>query len=211
MMHICPKADASKAGIGGYGSYQGHFLFAGYAMSCLFQGARLRAAASFFVAAILGAGLLAGAQQAHAQSGEWVNYRNERFGFTLSYPANVFIPQPPPANGDGQTFLTGDGRAKVVVYATANDEGYSTENYRKTILKDFGGYDQMDYSPQGKSWFVLSGFRGDTIYYQKVMFSCANRLITALSVTFPRNEKRIYEGIIERMEDHFRPGNEGCR
>jgi hypothetical protein len=155
----------------------------------------------------------AAAPPADAQQGTaWSNYTNERFGFTLSYPSSVFRPQPPSDNGDGQTFLTDDGRAKVVVYATLNDEKFSPQQYRKTILKEFGGYDQMDYSPSGRTWFVLSGFRGDAIYYQKVMFSCGNRVISALSVTFPRAEKKFYEGLIERMEDRFKPGSgEGCR
>jgi hypothetical protein len=59
---------------------------------------------------------------------------------------------------------------------------------------------------------VLSGYRGDAIYYQKVMFSCGDRVINALSVTFPRAEKKFYEGLIEVMEDNFRPGSgDGCR
>ena len=32
----------------------------------------------------------------------------------------------------------------------------------------------------GKSWFVLSGYRGETIYYQKVLFSCGDRIINIL-------------------------------
>jgi len=108
--------------------------------------------------------------------------------------------------------LAADGSTKIVVYGAVNDERFSLAEYRKTILQQFGGYDQMDYSPQGKTWFVLSGFRGDLIYYQKVMFSCGNRVINVLSVTFPRVEKKFYEGLIERMEDRFKPGaGEGCR
>jgi hypothetical protein len=171
-----------------------------------------RAAASLFAAFIAGALMLAAAPGAYAQSGQsWANYKNPRFGYALSYPSSVFKPQPPSENGDGQTFLTDDGRAKIVVYATVNDERFSPQDYRKTILSEFGGYDQMDYSPSGKTWFVLSGFRGDNIYYQKVMFSCGGRVINALSVTFPRVEKKFYEGLIEVMEDRFKPGSgEGC-
>jgi hypothetical protein len=59
---------------------------------------------------------------------------------------------------------------------------------------------------------VLSGFRGENIYYQKVMFSCGGNVINALSVTFPRAEKPFYENLIEVMEDSFKPGSgEGCR
>jgi hypothetical protein len=177
-----------------------------------FSGPQRGCIAFFFLSALFSAGVFS-VDAAQAQSRErWATYQNERFGYTLSYPSSVFTPQPPPANGDGQTFLSKDRRAKVVVYATVNDERFSPQNYRQTILREFGGYDQMDYSPRGKTWFVLSGFRGDTIYYQKVMFSCGERVITALSVTFPRAQKPFYEGLIERMEDNFKPGSgEGCR
>jgi hypothetical protein len=50
------------------------------------------------------------------------------------------------------------------------------------------------------------------IYYQKVMFSCGDRVINALSITFPRAEKKFYEGLVEVMEDNFKPGiGEGCK
>ncbi len=61
-------------------------------------------------------------------------------------------------------------------------------------------------APRGKTWFVLSGFRGGNIYYQKVMFSCANKVISVFSMTYPTAEKAVYEAMIETMEDHFKPG-----
>lgn len=154
-----------------------------------------------------------GAADVWAQGSErWSNYRNERFGYRLSYPSSVFSEQTPSEKADGQTFLTPDGRAKIVVSGVVNDERFSPADYRKTILQEFGGYDRMDYSPRGKTWFVLSGFRGDRIYYQKVMFSCGDRVINVLSVTFPTAEKRFFENLVERMEDNFKPGSgEGCR
>lgn len=142
----------------------------------------------------------------------WAPYKNPRFGYTLSYPAGVFTPQPPSNSGDGQSFLSADGRAKLVVYGALNSENYSPSKYRETILREFGGYDQMDYSPTGKTWFVLSGFRGENIYYQKVMFSCGGGVINVLSITFPRAEKKFYEGLVEVMEDSFKPApaSQGC-
>jgi hypothetical protein len=142
----------------------------------------------------------------------WTAYKNPRFGYTLSYPSSVFRPQAPAENGDGQSFLSADGKSKIAVYATVNDEHFTPAEYRETILKDFAGYNQIDYSPSGKTWFVLSGIRGDMIYYQKVMFSCGDRVINALSITFPRAEKKFYEGLVEVMEDNFKPGiGEGCK
>jgi hypothetical protein len=136
----------------------------------------------------------------------WTTYKNPRFGYTLFYPAAVFDMGETREGGSGQTFVTRDGRTKIVVFGTLNAENYSPQEYRKVILTEFGGYDRMDYSPTGKTWFVLSGFRGENIYYQKVMFSCGNKVINVFSMTFPTAEKPFYEGLIEIMEDHFKTG-----
>lgn len=112
--------------------------------------------------------------------------------------------------GNGATFVSRDGRARLVVFGTANTEGFTPTEYRSVILREFEGYDEITYGPRGQTWFVLSGFRGDDIYYQKVMFSCGGRIINALSVTFPRDEKPFYEPIIERLEDNFRPARGGA-
>jgi hypothetical protein len=40
-----------------------------------------------------------------------------------------------------------------------NKEGISLARYRSALLDEFGGYDALNYSPTGKSWFVLSGYR----------------------------------------------------
>ena len=145
----------------------------------------------------------------------WVTYQNERFGYSFYYPAALFDAGELPENGGGQTFNSKDGRAKIVVFGTNNAENFTPPAYRKVILQEFGGYDQMDYSPTGETWFVLSGFRGENIYYQKVMFSCGSKIINALSITFPKSEKPFYERLVEIIEDRFKPGRgadtpQGC-
>jgi hypothetical protein len=159
----------------------------------------------------------AAAAQKHRPTAEesWTTYRNARFGYDFYYPTALFDAGQLPENGGGQTFNSKDGRAKIVVFATQNGEKFTPTEYRKVILQEFGGYDKMDYSPTGQTWFVLSGFRGDNIYYQKVMFSCANQVINALSITFPTAEKPHYERLVEIIEDHFKPGRgddtpDGC-
>lgn len=166
--------------------------------------------------------LAAGVSVAHAvqkhqpQSDEgWVTYKNERFGYSLYYPSALFEAEQPPENGSGLTFVSEDGRAKIVVFGVHNTDNLSPREYRRVLIDEFGGYDQLDYQPIGQTWFVLSGFRGDNIYYQKVMFSCSQRIINVLSITFPTAEKPFYEGLIETIEDNFRTGRgsdtpDGC-
>lgn len=113
---------------------------------------------------------------------------------------------------NGLTLESADRRAKLVAYATWNSENFTPSEYRNIFINEFEGYDRITYGPRGQTWFVLSGYRGDDIYYQKVMFSCGGRVINALSITFPAKEKPFYEPIVERIEDNFRPVDvPGCR
>ncbi len=138
--------------------------------------------------------------------GEWAVYTNERFGYRLVYPDRWFESEPETEEGDGRAFVTPDGRARIVVFGAHNTQALSLRDYRATVLEEFGGYDELTYSPLGKTWFVLSGFRGNTIYYQKVMFSCAGRIVNVLSISFPTEEKPRFAPMIEEIEDRFRPG-----
>jgi hypothetical protein len=123
--------------------------------------------------------------------------------------------EPDDDDGGSLTLLSTDGHAKIVVFGALNSENLSPREYRKTLLEEFGGYDKLDYQPVGKTWFVLSGYRGDNIYYQKVLFSCSNRVVNVFSVNFPTVEKPFYERLIEIMEDNFKTGRgestpDGC-
>ena len=136
----------------------------------------------------------------------WVTYVNDELGYNFYYPSTFFEPQAIATETRAKTFLSPDKRAKIVVSAVENDEGFTLAGYRAAILGEFGGYEQLDYSPKGQSWFVLSGYRGENIYYQKVLFSCGGRIINVFSVTFPTADRAFYEGLVEVMEDNFRPG-----
>jgi hypothetical protein len=75
------------------------------------------------------------------------------------------------------------------------------------MLDNVGGYDELTYRPRGRSWFVLSGYRENTIYYEKVMFSCADRIVSVFAITYPIEQRDLYDPLVERMEDAFKPGN----
>lgn len=175
--------------------------------------------AVFMIAAVLFAA--AGAAQTVAAKYEpradenWFTYENARFGYRFYYPSAHFQDGNPSDDGGGMSFASNDGRARIVVFGANNDQKLSLTEYRRLLLEDIGGYEQLTYQPTGDSWFVLSGFRRDNIYYQKVMFSCSDKIINIFSMTFPAAEKPFYERLIEIMEDNFKPARgadapEGC-
>lgn len=134
-------------------------------------------------------------------------YKNARFGFELRYPAAIFEPGQPPGNGDGLTFTSRDGKAKIVTYAAFNADGLKLKAYRAALMEEYRDrYELLDYQPQGKTWFVLSGYRGETVFYEKVMFSCGGDIVNVIAITYPRAEEAFYNPVVEQLENGFKTG-----
>ena len=138
-----------------------------------------------------------------AQQGGWNLYENARFGYRALYP-DFLIPEEESENGDGRKFVSSDGAVKLVVFAAHNAQNMSIDEYRGTLLKEFKGHDHIGYGPRGNSWFVLSGLRGDSIYYEKVLFACGGRIINAFALTYPQDRKQAFDAIVTSIEKRFR-------
>ena len=106
---------------------------------------------------------------------QWTSQRDAGLGFAYSYPPDLFQE----IEGDGKPsfhyFETPNSDAKFLVGGWNNRASRSPESFKQWLIANAGGYDEVTYHPRGRSWFVLSGYRGDQIYYEKVMFSCRAR------------------------------------
>lgn len=141
---------------------------------------------------------------------EWSEYRNERFGLSLSFPAKLFGLGRSAEAGDGQLFTSKDGRAQLLIGALENSDHHSPATYQQFIAQSsYPGF-EIDYAPVGRSWSVLSGERDGTVFYEKVMFSCGGAVINSFALLYPVSQKSIYDAVVERIEDTFRPGSREC-
>ena len=131
----------------------------------------------------------------------WQTYENGRFGMRLEFPAEVFSAEAPPENGDGRTFRSSD--ATLQVFAFQNADGDDPASLKQELV-GAEGYDNVTYGPTGSDWLVLSGFRGDAIFYEKYFFR--GGAISAFGMEFPQDRKPFYAPIVERIEDSFRAG-----
>lgn len=138
----------------------------------------------------------------------WTDYRNERFGFSLRYPGDLFQPEKTSEAGDGQVFVSRDGAARLLVGALQNDGGQSPAAYQDYIAREsYAGY-RIDYRRLAGNWFVLSGEGGGKTFYEKVMFSCAGRLINSFAMVYPTDQRDTFDRVVEGMEKSFRPARE---
>ena len=157
--------------------------------------------------AVLFAALTTG--QSYARQGNdglsWTTYRNERYGFNLQYPADIFAIERSSEAGDGAVFATADGQAKLLVGALANEPRQSVTTYQDYVQRNsYAGF-AIDYRPLGTNWFVLSGDGNGQTVYEKVMFSCDGRLINSFALIYPTADKRRFDAIVEGIQATFRP------
>jgi len=138
----------------------------------------------------------------------WTDYRNEKFGFTLRYPGDVFALEKTSEAGDGQVFVARDGTARLLVGAFANDGGQSPAAYQDYIARQSYSEYRIDYRRLSGSWFVLSGEGNGKTFYEKVMFSCAGRLINSFAIVYPTDQRGDFDPIVEGMEASFQPAKE---
>jgi hypothetical protein len=131
----------------------------------------------------------------------WQTYVNDRYNMRFDYPADIFQPELPPDNGDGRRFTGARASLEIVAWHNIDDE---TPASLKTKMVGSEGYTDVTYSPKGATWLVLSGFRGNRIFYEKYAFN--DGVISGFGIEFPADEKPTYSPIIERIEDSFRAG-----
>ena len=104
---------------------------------------------------------------------KYSTYSNRRFSYAISFPTDLLIPQGEADNGDWQKFLSRDGRAEMIVYGSQNALDQSLRDLYNSQLQGGGVNDQskktVTYKVLRANWFVISGYEGDRVFYQKTI------------------------------------------
>jgi hypothetical protein len=164
---------------------------------------RFSVLASLAVVAILQISSVQGA------SPHWQSDRDSDLGFVFSYPRPAFHPIEGDSKPSFHYFVSEGSDAKFLVGGWNNRDGQSPQSFKRWLIANAGGYDEVTYRPRGRSWFVLSGYRENKIYYEKVMFSCGGSVVNVMAISYPTAKRGFFDPIVEHMEDKFRPGR--CR
>ena len=149
--------------------------------------------------------VLAAAPAAAADA--WSTYQNDRYGTTIDYPAS-FKPLPPPDNDDGRKFESADGADFAVFASYALDSDLAA--LRDFVLKHLDAGAVVTYQAQGRAngndWFVISGTKGDAIFYKRYLLSHHGEMSEGFVMSYPAALKQTYDPIVARMAKSFRPG-----
>lgn len=141
-----------------------------------------------------------------ASTGAAVTYINEKYGFTLSLPADIFTPGEPRNPDQGGLWNSRDGQARLIAVATANESGDTLSSYRSFVMQQSYKSAIFDYTPVRDTWFVLSGKKDDRIFYERITFACGGRYIYGWQLEYPAAEKKLYDRVVEQIHRSFKPG-----
>jgi hypothetical protein len=140
---------------------------------------------------------------------EMATYTNARYGFRLSYPTAYFKPREP-LSEEGRVWVSHDGSARLLAGALPNADGMSLEDYRKFVMQQSYPGASIDYAPVRDTWFVVSGTRDGTMFYERVTFTCGGRLINSWAMLYPAEERKLYDRVLERVAKSYRAGTRNC-
>jgi hypothetical protein len=130
----------------------------------------------------------------------WDTYANPRFGATAEYPADLFSTQePPPENGDGQTFHTADGRAELTIYGANNIDS----DKPKTYVEKNVSLDGVTFKKSTSKFYAVSGKRGGAIFYERCDFPDRD-VLNCVYISYPAAEKAAWDKIVARISTSLR-------
>ena len=141
---------------------------------------------------------------------DWRVYRDTVFDFSVEIPFALF--EPAPEGGRGlRLYEIGGGPARLDVYGAENAQGLSPEEF-VAMLYEGEPIGEVTYRAGGKNWFVLSGYYAveapsddQMIFYTKFMFSSDGKRISAFEIGYPKQDKALFDPIVERLEQTLSP------
>lgn len=136
----------------------------------------------------------------------WTTVKNDRHGFAIAFPTDVFQQSEAPKTDEGRVFVSKDGKAKLLVGAFENADESTLESYREFLISEQYKNASIDYAPVKGRWFVLSGTRGDEMFYQRVSFTCGGKLINSWAMLYPASERKTYDRVVEGVARTYSPG-----
>jgi hypothetical protein len=145
-----------------------------------------------------------------AFAADWQKYSNDRFGVTIDVPPGFAQSGDAPANNDGLTFASADGKAILRVWGS----NIIADNFKEELRNSFDS-DQSDgwvvsYGASNKqknmTWAVYSGTKKDMIMYEKSIASCKGTQSLHFRIEYPKAQKLSYDAVVLHLGKSMKIG-----
>ncbi|RWL81195.1 MAG: hypothetical protein EOR67_13660 [Mesorhizobium sp.] len=122
-------------------------------------------------------------------------YVNARFGTVCTFPDQIFTQRmPEPENGDGLEWHSADG-ASVACYGSYNAFDDTPKSLVENEKASPEPGEEVTYGKAGKNWAVLSGTKGDKIFYRRSVFG-KEGVIHSVFIEYPAALKAKYDPLV---------------
>jgi hypothetical protein len=136
------------------------------------------------------------------------NYRNARFGVSADVPSDWKAGREPD-NQDGLVFSSPDGAATIIVSGILNADDAPA---REVIAGEQRAQDgeTVTYRKADARQAVISGTRGDMIFYRKAILSCGDQVLNHLVIEYPAAQKQAFDALVSHVAASMRssPGEQ---
>jgi hypothetical protein len=130
------------------------------------------------------------------------SYSNARFGYTISYPAGILIPQGEPDNHDGQVFRSRDGKAEMRVFGRYNVLNETLRSaFNASVAGEGGSGREVTYKLLRGNFYVVSGRQNGKIFYEKTMLK--GDTFKTFMIEYDESESATYDPITSRIVRSF--------
>jgi len=102
-------------------------------------------------------------------------------------------------------FVSPDGRATLTMRDVT---GAATSP--ATVIGAKPG-EQVTYRAGGRDWTVISGYRGQDIFYRCAGFACGHRRIHVIELNYPREQKRQLDATVTSISRRLQRYRDVCR
>lgn len=147
--------------------------------------------------------LIAAATVVTTAQARYSTYDNDRFYFSIQYPSDLLTMQPPPANNDGRTFLSTDGKVELRAWGQFNAlERTLKQQYEDALSENRG----VTYNVLGSNSFTISGRSAGRIYYQRTLYrkSGDTEVFYTFTIAYPTSMKTKMDAVVKRIAKSFK-------
>jgi hypothetical protein len=127
-------------------------------------------------------------------------YTNARFKYSISYPADLLVPEGEAENGDGQVFKEkGGSSVEMRVYGGYNALNETLSNRYQKVIREWSN---VTYKVLRKDWFVVSGLVNGKIHYQKTMLR--GETFKTFEIEYDAVRGSTYNEVTDRISKSFK-------
>jgi hypothetical protein len=130
------------------------------------------------------------------------SYSNARFGYSVSYPAGILIPQGESQNSDGQIFRSPDGKAEMRVFGRYNVQDETLRSaFNQAVKGEDSSGRKVTYKLLKGNFYVVSGHQNGKIFYEKTMLK--GDAFKTFMIEYDESQSTTYDPITSRVARSF--------